>query len=250
MRSLSAKVLAVARRVLGSGGDAEDAAQDAFLAAWRGIAGFDGRSSLGTWLHRIALNAAIARLKARARRKEVAMQDGPADGAADLPSLGEADPAQRTELARKVWGAIEELGDVDRAVLVLRDVEEVSSKEVAEALGLTDATVRQRLHRARQVVAERLRPSLREDRKIVCGGRLDLLFDYIDESLEKELMTPVFEHLASCAKCRGFLGAYRQTIVAPRESADALESVDLPERRKRRVLEAARTLRPSSGAVM
>jgi uncharacterized protein with PIN domain len=152
--------------------------------------------------------------------------------------VDESDRAERAELARHVWGAIEELGEADRAVLVLRDVEEVPSKDVAAALGVSDAVIRQRLHRARLAVAERLHPALRESRRPECGGRLDLLFDYIDESLEAELSKPLSEHLASCAKCRGFLWHYRRTIAAPRESVEA-DGVELPERRRQLVLEAA-----------
>ncbi len=236
-----ARARAVARRILGDGGDADDAVQDAFVAVWKGIDGFDGRAALSTWLHRIVVNASLARLKARVRRREVAMEDSRGAGAEDAGVAAERTPdaLERAALARQVWDAIEELGDDERAALVLRDVEELPSREVAAALGVSDAAVRQRLHRARRAVAERLRPELREARDPACGGRLDLLFDYIDESLEQELRAPVAEHLLACRKCRGFLGLYRRTIAAPRESAPGA-GAPRGEGRKRALLAALR----------
>jgi RNA polymerase sigma-70 factor, ECF subfamily len=242
-----ARATGVARRLLGSGPDAEDAVQDAFLSAWKAMGLFDGRSALSTWFHRITVNAAIARLHSRSRRKEVPMndlglEDSGTDSDADRPDP-KPDPVAQAELARIVWGVIENLPDADRAVLVLRDVEEVPSKDVAAALRVSDAAVRQRLHRARQVVAERLQPVLCESRALTCGGRVDLLFDYIDEALERDLRIPVDEHLMACPKCRGFLGLYRETVATPRRSVPQFESPELPVDRRQALLAAVRHMR-------
>ncbi|HSB64517.1 MAG TPA: sigma-70 family RNA polymerase sigma factor [Thermoanaerobaculia bacterium] len=252
VRAHGARALGVARRLLGDGPDAEDAVQDAFLSAWKAMGQFDGRAALSTWLHRITINAAIARLKSRTRRRETPMDTFDPDPSGDesggnVPDP-KPDPVAQADLARIVWGEIEELPDEERAVLVLRDVEEFPSKEVAAALGISDAAVRQRLHRARQALAERLQPVLCESRELTCGGRLDLLFDYIDEALERDLRVPVEEHLMACPKCRGFLGLYRETVAAPRHSASQLEPPELPAERRRSLLAAVRRLRDADEA--
>lgn len=219
------RVHGVAARVLGNGTDAQDASQEVFLAAWKGIHGFDGRSALSTWLHRIAVNASLAILRSKSRGREVPVTDidnGRSDNAVSNDFFAEVedsrpDPVEQADIARLVWRAVEELPEEYRLVLVLRDVEEMPSKEVAAALGLSDATIRQRLHRARQVIAERLRPELCVGRHLTCGGRLDLLFDWIDHELTSDLRTPVAKHLGSCERCQDLVGKYRQTITAPRD---------------------------------
>jgi hypothetical protein len=93
-------------------------------------------------------------------------------------------------------------------VLVLRDIEELPSKEVAAALGISDASLRQRLHRARQTIGERLRPELRGASAITCCGRLDLLFDHLDGLLAPELLAPVGAHVSGCATCTALASGY------------------------------------------
>ncbi len=92
----------------------------------------------------------------------------------------------------------------------------LSSKEVAAQLGLSDAAVRQRLHRARQLVAERLRPEVRGAASITCGGNLDLLQDAIDHDLVGDLVAEVAAHIGECVICQGLRGHYEDTIAAPR----------------------------------
>ncbi len=239
------RVYGVALRVLGNGGDAEDAVQDAFLAAWKGIRGFDGRAALSTWLHRIAVNSALAIRRSKTRKREIAMAeitpddpDHPAqDRLFDWEDEAAPDPVEQADVARLVWDAVGELDDNSRLVLVLRDVEEMPSKEVANTLGVSDASVRQRLHRARQTVAEKLRPELCAGRRFTCGGRLDLLFDWIDQELASELWEPVGDHLASCPDCQNFLGQYRLTVAAPGIASRILGPGKAPEPLVRSILE-------------
>lgn len=226
VKTHSDRVRGVAARVLGNGSDAEDAAQETFLAAWRGIGGFDGRSALSTWLHRIALNTSLAILRSKSRKREIAMTDISVRRADDPPGGGRVlepeddrpDPVEQADVARLVWKAVEELPEEYRLVLVLRDVEEMPSKEVAATLALSDATVRQRLHRARRAVAERLRPELCSGARLTCGGRLDLLLDWIDGQLEPDLQVPVRGHLDSCPACQDLLTQYRETIAATKKA--------------------------------
>ena len=75
VRSYGGRMLSVARRLLGNDDDAQDAVQEAFLSAFKGLAAFDGRSKLSTWLHRIGVNAALMKLRTQKRRPEQSIDD-------------------------------------------------------------------------------------------------------------------------------------------------------------------------------
>jgi RNA polymerase sigma-70 factor (ECF subfamily) len=157
----SAKLYNVALRLLRDPAEAEDALQETFLSAFRAIGDFEGRSSLGTWLYRIATNASLMRLR---KRRETLSLDAPLrldDG--DLVPRQLKDWSQMPEKAlmsaeaRQVMDeAIAELPDTLRAAFVLRDIEGLSGKETAEVLGISVAAMKSRLHRARLFLRERL----------------------------------------------------------------------------------------------
>jgi RNA polymerase sigma-70 factor (ECF subfamily) len=156
------RMFAVAQRICPS--DAEDVLQEAFLSASRNIGTFDGRSLLGTWLHRITVNAALMNRRRKARRPEVPIdtlmprfRNGffdsmPAELPAPVTQAGGLDIEQREVL----WAAIDRLPQEFRTVLVLRDLEGVESAAVAVSLGISDSLVRQRLHRARMALVKLL----------------------------------------------------------------------------------------------
>lgn len=163
------RLLVVTRRILGQEADAQDAAQDAFLSAFRAIGSFDGSSRVGTWLHRIAVNAALMKLRRRARRPEQSIdhllprfQD---DGhQLDPPApweQGAEQLAQRQETRALVRRLIDQLPENYRTVLVLRDIEEVDTEETARLLGVNEGVVKTRLHRARQALRTLLDPHVR-----------------------------------------------------------------------------------------
>lgn len=164
-------------RMLGSLHDAEDSLQDALLRAWRGLAGFDGRSSFRGWLYRITTNAcldAIARRKKRVLPIDYGLPDGaaPGDRLADGMRLepypdellgleaGYAAPEARYEEREAVElafvAALQHLPPRQRAVLVLREVLGFSAKEVSRSLETTVASVNSALQRARKAVDERM----------------------------------------------------------------------------------------------
>ena len=127
---------------------AADVLQETFLRAWRGIARFRGESSIGTWLHRIAVNTALtARRRAlRLRRRTVEIDD---DFAAE--STPENDPERGGEvmdLRRSLRDALDALPDGQREVVVLKDVEGWSHAEIATRLGISESAAKVRLHRA------------------------------------------------------------------------------------------------------
>jgi len=148
--------------------DARDAVQEAFLNAYRGIQRFEGGSLLSTWLHRIAVNVALMKLRTRRRRPEESLdhllpafrEDGHFVDRFDSGS----EPADRLLLREEeqsaVRAAIAELPEHYRTVLLLRDIEGVESAAVAEQLGITTNAVKLRLHRARQALRTLVAPRL------------------------------------------------------------------------------------------
>jgi RNA polymerase sigma-70 factor, ECF subfamily len=144
---------------LTSDGEAKDVLQETFLAAYRGLPGFRGESRFSTWLYRIATNAALMHRRARARRPAASLEeflprfDGNGIHAAepaDLLAASRADEVlDRKLLADKAREGLERLPDIYRDAFVLRDLEEMTTAEVAELLAIDAAAVRQRVHRAR-----------------------------------------------------------------------------------------------------
>jgi len=160
VREYGRRMLATARRFVGSEDEARDVVQEAFLAAFRAIDGFAGTARLSTWLHRIVVNAALMKLRSRRRRREEPIdgllprfdEEGYwADGAA--PSETATDMLVESEETRAlVRKAIDRLPANYRSVLLLRDIEELDTDETASLLGVTPNAVKTRLHRARQAL--------------------------------------------------------------------------------------------------
>lgn len=166
LRTETGRMLAVTRRILGSDDEARDAVQDAFLLAFRSLGRFQGQSKLSTWLHRIAVNAALMRLRSRHRKREESLepllptfQD---DGHHLERFASWAEPAdtllERAENRELVRRLIDQLPDAYRTVLVLRDIEGLDTEETATLLETTPNAVKVRLHRARQALRTLLAP--------------------------------------------------------------------------------------------
>jgi RNA polymerase sigma-70 factor (ECF subfamily) len=169
VRACSGRLLAAARRLLRNEEDARDAVQEAFLLAFRAVDRFEGASSLSTWLHRIAINCALMKIRSRACRPESSIEEllprFEADGHTTVPyepwpESGES-AVLSAEMRAEVRAAIDRLPETHRMVLLLRDIEELSTEEAAEVLGITPNAVKIRLHRARQALRELLDPAIR-----------------------------------------------------------------------------------------
>ena len=164
------RVFRVALAVLGNVEDAEDAMQEAFIKVFRRLEQFRGESRFTTWLTRIAVNEALQ--KRQARRDLVPLDESREGGEKPLPQRFEpwtADPEQlygKQEVRRLVEAAIQALPPIYREVLVLRDVEEMSAEEAAEALGIKVPALKSRLLRARLMLRETLGASLEEPRPL------------------------------------------------------------------------------------
>jgi RNA polymerase sigma-70 factor (ECF subfamily) len=157
-----ARLLRLARRFCGSEEDARDALQDAMVSVFKSIGNFEASSMLSTWLHRIVVNACLMKLRTKKRTGgveidiEEVLPRFQEDGHQLVPSQPWTESAQsmleRDELRALVRSSIDQLPETYRVVLQLRDIEEMSTEETAELLGITPNAVKIRLHRARQAL--------------------------------------------------------------------------------------------------
>ncbi len=158
MRRYNQRLYRVARAILRSDTDAEDVMQDAYVRAYAHLDQFEGRSAFGAWLTRIAVNEALARLRARGRVQELESMMNGRDEAPVLIS-NEKNPEQQVS-AREMGHLLEEavlaLPAPYRTVLMMRDIEEMNTADTAAALGLTEDNVKVRLHRGRAMLRKEL----------------------------------------------------------------------------------------------
>ena len=169
VRDNIAWMLALSERMLRDRGLAEDAVQEAFMAAFRGLDNFEGRSTLKTWLHRITVNATLTKLRQLKRLAEKPIDEylpefdrhdcrieAPWTNLTPLQDVLEDDDLRAT-----VRETIDALPESYRIVIQLRDIEGYDTNEVAELLEISAANVKVRLHRARAAIKKLLEPVLR-----------------------------------------------------------------------------------------
>ena len=161
------RILHTALRVTRCQQDAEDAVQDSFLSAFVHLESFDGRSSFATWLTRIAINAALMKLRKNRGSREIPMDES--IGAGDVltpfePADTRPDPEERfaqQERQRVVVAAVRRLRPTLRKVIEIREFHEASMKETAQTLGLTVSAAKGRLFHARAALRKSLRLKMR-----------------------------------------------------------------------------------------
>jgi len=165
----SARVARQAMNLLGNEAETEEVVQEVFLTLYEKANTFRGAAALSTWLYRLTANAALSRLRRRKRRPEVSMDDYLPQFRADghhlvRPVVDWSQDVERwyatAELRQLLQQAIEELQPLDKAVLVLSDVEELSNRDIGEMLGLSVLAVKARLHRARLFLRGKLAVTL------------------------------------------------------------------------------------------
>jgi RNA polymerase sigma-70 factor (ECF subfamily) len=172
VRDNGGRLLAVARRMLRSEEDARDALQEAFLQAFRAVDRFEGGARLSTWLHRIVINACLMKLRSRGRKPEASIDEllprFYADGHRIDPGppwrTEGLDPVESRELRALVRESIDRLPEIYRSVLLLRDIEELSTEETAQLLDVKLDTVKVRLHRARQALRALIAPRFTQEK--------------------------------------------------------------------------------------
>jgi RNA polymerase sigma-70 factor, ECF subfamily len=165
VRVYGGRMLAVARRFVRNDEDAQDIVQTAYLNAFRSVGQFEGHCLVSTWLHRIVVNTALMKLRSRRRKPETSIDEL-------LPSFQDdghhveqfsdwCAPAdelmERDQTRAMVRSCIDRLPENYREVLILRDIEELSTEESALMLSMTPTAVKVRLHRARQALSTLLR---------------------------------------------------------------------------------------------
>ena len=148
------RLLGVALKMLGNAADAEDAVQETFVGAFRGLGGFQGRSSVRTWLTRI-----LVRKVARFRRSQRLRRSRPIEQAVDDAGVVSAAHSRATvqaDIRMDVTVVLAKLSEDHRDVIVLREMQGMNYEEMAEILGIPRGTVESRLFRARQKLRELL----------------------------------------------------------------------------------------------
>lgn len=158
MRRYNQRLYRVSRAILREDGEAEDVMQDAYVRAYEHLDQFAGKAAFSTWLTRIAIHEALARKRRRGRMDELDALSDHGDTMSILKSSAptpEAGTAQ-AEARQLLEEAIGHLPENYRTVVVLREVEEMSVAETAESLGVTDAVVKTRLHRAHAMLRKEL----------------------------------------------------------------------------------------------
>lgn len=167
VRNHGGRMLAVARRITGNEADAHDCLQEALLKCFTSMDKFEGRSSLDTWLHRVTANSALMRLRSRNRTREdsldallpafdqqgMRIEDAPLSEAKEIESVYEQGQTQAA-----IRAAIDRLPNEYRAIVIARNIEQLSTAETAELLDISEPLVKTRLHRARAALKRLLDP--------------------------------------------------------------------------------------------
>ncbi len=164
VRRYSSRLYRVIYRILGNAEEAEEALQETFISACDKIRSFEERSQLGTWLYRIATNAALMRLR-QMKAPHLSLDSPMETDEGDILPRNLADwrfdpyrVALNAELRQALEDAILRLPETLRVVFILRELEGLSTRETAEALGISESATKVRLHRARLMLREHLAP--------------------------------------------------------------------------------------------
>jgi len=157
------RVYAATLHILGNHSDADDAAQEAFVRAYRGLATFDARAEFSTWLYRIAVNTALNALRSGKRGAALSQRGGVEAAhiggrpeALGQGSLNPAQQAQQTGEVARVLEAVAQLSPALRVTIVLATIEELPHKQIAEILDIPEGTVAWRVNEARRLLKLRL----------------------------------------------------------------------------------------------
>jgi RNA polymerase sigma-70 factor (ECF subfamily) len=159
MRRYNQRLYRVTRAILRNDAEAEDVAQEAYVRAYQHLNQFAGRSSFATWLTRIAIHEALGRMRSRKKVEEIDAMDEPRRDSVQQLSLRDATPEQAAsgrEVRSLLEHSIDALPDTYREIFMLREVEEMTTSETAQCLGISEENVKTRLHRARALLRKEI----------------------------------------------------------------------------------------------
>ncbi len=244
-----AKLYRFARRLCRQREDAEDVLQESLLAAARGLPRFRGASSIGTWLYTIARSFCIK----KRRRSVFAPAEVSLDTEASVAAAGVADPSRGPDEAleaSRLEAALErEIARLERPyreVLLLRDVEGLSSAEVARVTGLSVAAVKTRLHRARARLREALAPHMARRGAAVptvpappCPDIVRLFSRHLEGDVSARTCASMEKHLASCPRCAGSCDDLKEVLRLCRTAPEPAVPREVQEKVRRAVHELA-----------
>ncbi len=181
MRRYNQRLFRVARSILRDDGEAQDVMQDAYVRAYAHLGQFEGRAKFSTWLTKIAVHEALARLRRRGRHLDLAAADGETEeGPSMFTSIprNPEDDASIRQLSAVLERAIDTLDDKQRIVFMMRDIQELSTAETAACLGITEESVKVRLHRARAGLRQQIDTQMEtatRDAHLFLGARCDAM---------------------------------------------------------------------------
>jgi len=229
-------VFSFSMKVCGHREDAEDTSQEVLVKATQHLSKLGDPAGLTTWLYTVAKNACLMRRrKSKSAPSEFLSLEELMPDRTELEALEESPPDSpedsllREEQTERVRQAILRIPPQYRLVLVLHDMEELSTEDVARITGLTENTIRVRLHRARLFVRSELSQSRRRERRSTkargrargsnakkrpqsCREMFAALSDYLDERLDDSLCTELEKHMSGCVPCEAFVQDLKLTI--------------------------------------
>lgn len=159
VRRFERKIFAVCLRTLGREEDARDAAQETFIAAYRNLGNFRGEAQFSSWLHRIAINQCISKQRRNKARPEIALEESEPTNQHFFAASPKSSPAVQSEQSERlatVRRAIEALPSELKQVVTMKEFEEMTFQEIADALGIPVSTVKSRLYTALRQLKARL----------------------------------------------------------------------------------------------
>ena len=167
------RVSACATKMLVSPSEAEDAAQETFIRAWKALARFDGRSKLSTWLYRICVNVCLNRIRSLKGKRHADLDDPSSPDVAVDPQKSGNDPGHALELSElqaRLQASLERLSPSLRSAVILVLIEGMPHKEAGDVLGVPEGTVAWRIHEARRRLRDELKDLARPRLRAVGGA--------------------------------------------------------------------------------
>jgi RNA polymerase sigma-70 factor (ECF subfamily) len=222
---LQQTVFSFSMKVCGHREDAEDTAQETLLRTAPHLPKFESPEALSVWLYKVARSRCLMSRRRGFGKVHIPLDEVLPDRRQLQETLVSAGPGPERQLLRKenaaeLQRAVLRIPPGYRQVLVLHDMEELSTREVARITGLREGTVRVRLHRARALLRNQLAPKPRAPRKRrapgarprVCRRLFAALSDYLDGELDSALCARLESHLDGCAPCQAYLDSLEETV--------------------------------------